>query len=145
MKIAGLILLTAVSALHANTNREEFEICTTEGMCALMVYESRGEMIFVVKEDSVGLRELWQGGQFIIANEVEYQEVRSTLPEDTVILPHVVPQGGDETRAKQGTLISGSVTVGNITIGGNENCTKCHTAPYDKIHKQMPKPKGGAL
>jgi hypothetical protein len=159
MKVKLLLLSMALSsACFAHVPKDErLELCVSTGPCAIPTTAKEIEgTIYIVREyDYETLANLWTGATFFVTNDENYDAARELLVSDVLTFPAVNPsagvmerKGGTPAPAPKpapsgGPLVSGSVSVGNITIGGGggAQCTDCHTGSMKEIHGQVMKPK----
>jgi hypothetical protein len=136
---------------HVVQPNESFEACTFEGPCALRVTDSEGRQVWLVRDDSTDLTQIWDG-EFWLVSDADYLEVSADLqPSQRFTVPAKNPTTGlimerkGSTPKTGGTGGSGIITVNApITIGGGNPCAPCHTGSWHEIHKEIiKKPDGG--
>lgn len=140
------MLLGLLLAGRASAAEPSYEVCTYEGPCALYVQDTdSGRGIFLTTEKDQALALIW-GGEWYQIPDDEYAEIREGIPAKWMTRAVNPTTGESVMEAKKtggtvapsgGPLITGSVTVGNVTIGGGGgNCTDCHKGTHYDIHKK---------
>jgi hypothetical protein len=152
---SAILAASLFTAGAATAQHKSFEVCTEQSLCALRVLDSdTNEEVWLVTEQAKDLSLIW-GGTYWIVDRQTYDEVNELI-EERMVLPAKNPttdltleraKGGStpppKTPAQSGSggpLVSGSVSVGNITIGGSggdASCRDCHTGSHREIHKKV--------
>lgn len=142
VSLAALLLSLAGAASAAE---QSYEVCTLEGPCALRVSDETGADVWLVKEASTGLSQLWDGTWYVTTDE-DYEIVRGMVPDSQRwTIPAIEPTSGltlreavaatkTPTPQPSGPLIGGTITV-TTTIGGG-SCADCHKGSTADIHKK---------
>ncbi len=134
------------------------EVCNVQNVCAFRIpfpgIEKEG-LYLVTERDAEILRYEWNTHHFFIVTDEEYEAVKGqfvqqgfqsiTAGQELARAGRPAPAPAPAPRPSPGgPLIGGSITVGNVTIGGGGNTCQgggCHT-PGD-IHKPAKVTDGG--
>lgn len=145
------IFLFGALALSATAARAEMisvaEVCEAEGPCAFRIpfpgLEAQGVYI-VTAENADAVRRALPNEHLFIATEDEYQAAKGQFQgnydlESMAVAARRNPPAPRPTPTPApgagGPLVTGSISIGNITIGGGgDNCRGCHGNPHQKYH-----------